>query len=1020
MKFINIFLERPRILFLTLAFILLSGISSLFSVPIQENPQLAERWGNVGVFYPGASPERIETQVINDLEIKLREIVEIDELDSIISQGYSKTHIELEESVPLDKIEETWSRIQGKLDQIIPPDEATIILNRTAGPPITLEYVIDWNGDGEPPMIMMSRLAQQLKRKLSSIALTKETAVYGETDEEIVVEIDSAKMSSLNLTYGDVANSIRSFDNKKPVGVISDNDSEFLIRLKDNINSPQKVGEIPVKIINQSEIIRLQDIGNISIKPISPVEDIFLYNGKQVISVSATGTMSQRVHDYVDRVEAVVEQMREVLPEEFSINRIYDESIYVSSKFSELIKSFSIAAFFVLSLSFILLGIRPGIIVTAILPFSVSLVLLGCRLIGLPLHMTSITGIIIALGLLIDNGIIVVEDYKFRRSQGLSVKESINETLIQLTTPLAAATGTTVFAFMPIVTGEGSSVEFVGGLAITVIMSIISSLLLALIMVPVLMSYMEKIPYFANIKVHEEGYNNERLYNKYKEFLTWSFEVPRRAILISTSLPLLGFLLFNTIDKDFFPSSDRDMFRVHIDLPENSSSIKTAEKAKIIRQQIIESDLIEIEKDYWFVGRWMPRVLMNIVGGMEKTGSNNSAQAVFFANDYYEMIDKLPDLSRLIVSKNPDTTIYIDSFYSGPPFFSDIRYDIFGDDENVLLELGSELELIINNAPDISHTRSEATSSNTNVEFEFDSSNISLAGKNTELMVNELFAANNGLVISSMLDSNIEIPIRVKGIVNSSDITGDSSSISISNSNSIDFIGNYSKTTLNKSSSTITRISSQRVNIVEGWVWTGTLASETESYIKQEVERFEKNLPPGYSIKQSGEAEVRGDSQSQIWSSAIIYIFLITIGLVFALNSFRETALILSVALLSMGLSFIGLIVGFQNFGFIATIGAIGLIGLSINDSIIVLSHIKERARKSLMTKADLIEVVIRSTRHIITTSLTTLGGFLPLIFASIFFRPLAWAMSVGVLGATLTALLYIPAMYIWMKKITD
>ena len=1020
MKFINIFLERPRILFLTLAFILLSGISSLFSVPIQENPELAERWGNVGVFYPGASPERIETQVINDLEIKLREIVEIDELDSIISQGYSKTHIELEDSVPPDKIEETWSRIQGKLDQIIPPDEATVILNRTAGPPITLEYIIDWNGDGEPPIIMMSRLAQQLKRKLSSIPLTKETAVYGETDEEIIVEIDSAKMSSLNLTYGDVANSIRSFDNKKPVGVISNNNSEFLIRLKDNINSPQKVGEIPVKIINQSEIIRLQDIGNISIEPASPVEDIFLYNGKQVISVSATGTMSQRVYDYVDRVEAVVEEMRQVLPEEFSINRIYDESIYVSSKFSELIKSFSIAAFFVLSLSFLLLGIRPGLIVTAILPFSVSLVLLGCRLIGLPLHMTSITGIIIALGLLIDNGIIVVEDYKFRRSQGLSVKESINETLIQLTTPLAAATGTTVFAFMPIVTGEGSSVEFVGGLAITVIMSIIASLVLALIMVPVLMSYMEKIPYFANIKVHEEGYRNEKLLRKYKTFLTWAFEIPRRAILVSISLPFLGFLLFNTIDKDFFPSSDRDMFRVHIDLPENSSSIKTAEKARLIREQILQSDLIEIEKDYWFVGRWMPRVLMNIVGGMEKTGSNNSAQAVFFARDYYEMIDKLPELSRLIVSKNPDTTIYIDSFYSGPPFFSDIRYDIFGDDENVLLELGSELELIINDAPDISHTRSEATSSNTNVEFEFDSSNISLAGKNTELMVNELFAANNGLVISSMLDSNIEIPIRVKGAVNSSDITGNSSSISISNSDSIDFIGNYSKTSLNKSPSTITRISSQRVNIVEGWVWTGTLASETESYIHDEVERFKKNLPPGYSIKQSGEAEVRGDSQSQIWSSAIVYIFFITIGLVFALNSFRETALILSVAFLSMGLSFVGLIVGFQNFGFIATIGAIGLIGLSINDSIIVLSHIKERARKSLMTKSDLIEVVIRSTRHIITTSLTTLGGFVPLIFASIFFRPLAWAMSVGVLGATLTALLYIPAMYIWMKKITD
>ena len=160
---------------------------------------------------------------------------------------------------------------------------------------------------------------------------------------------------------------------------------------------------------------------------------------------------------------------------------------------------------------------------------------------------------------------------------------------------------------------------------------------------------MEKMPYFANIKVHEEGYRNENLLKKYREFLTWSFEIPIRAIMISVSLPLLGFLLFNSLDKDFFPSSDRDMFRVHIDLPENSSSIKTADKAKVIREQILESNLIEIESDYWFAGRRMPRVLMNIVGGKEKTGSNNSAQGVFFAKDYYEMIDNLPKLSRYIV-----------------------------------------------------------------------------------------------------------------------------------------------------------------------------------------------------------------------------------------------------------------------------------------------------------------------------------------------------------------------------------
>jgi len=1020
MKFISIFLDRPRILFLTLAFILLSGISSVFTLPIQENPELAERWATVTISYPGATPERIETQIVNNLEVKLREIVELDikDLESVITQGFSETIIELQQSVPPSLIEETWSKVQNKIDQIEMPDGATMLLERSSGPPITVEYIIDWKGEGDVPIIMLSRLAQQLQRKLSSVPGTEKTAIYGEAEEEIVVEVDSAKMSSLGLTYQEISSAIISYDNKKPIGVVSDEYSEFLIRLKDNISSPQKIGEIPVKVINESEIIRLQDIAEVSMQPANPIEDIFLYNGRRVISVSATGSFSQRVYGYVESAEEQVDDMRQSLPEEFQIERIYNESVYVSSKFGELIKSFALASFFVLSLSFFFLGIRPGIIVTAILPFSVSLVLLGCRIIDLPLHQTSITGIIIALGLLIDNGIIVVEDYKYRRSIGLSIKESIHQTLTHISTPLAAATATTVFAFMPIVTGEGSSVEFVGGLALTVIMSILSSLILALIMVPVLMSYMERIPRFANINVHEEGYKNEKILKKYRKFLTWAFDVPRRAILISLSLPMIGFLLFGTIPKDFFPTNDRDMFRIHIELPTNSSSTKTLERVQEIRKQVVESNLIELDRDYWFIGRWMPRVLMNIVGGEEKTGANNHAQAVLFAKDYYEMINNLPELSRMLVSKNPDLIIFVDSFQSGPPVFSDIQYSIVGDDENVLRALGSELELIINNAPDVSHTKSLAGYSNTNIEFEFNSSNISLSGKNTGLLISELYAENNGVIVSSMLDSNKEIPIRVKGLRDSSDIIGDTSYLSIPTQNGIDFIGNYGETRINKKTSYITRRNSQRVNNVEGWIWTGTLPHKTEQYLEENFKEFERSLPPGYSILVGGEANSRGESQSQIFSSAIIYILLITIGLVFALNSFRQTAIILSVAIFSIGLSFLGLKIGQQNYGFIGTIGALGLIGLSINDSIIVLSHIKEKANQTLMTKTELIEVVIRSTRHIITTSLTTLGGFLPLIFASIFFRPLAWGMSIGVLGATLTALLYIPAMFILLKRI--
>ena len=1018
MNAINFLIEKPRILFLTLAFILLSGISSGLSVPIQENPELAERWGGVRIFLPGASPERIETEIVNDLEIKLREVEEIDELESIITQGFSTIVVELNQSVHPMLIEETWSKVQDKLSQILIPQGAEIFLDRSSGPPITVQYAVTWNGSGEAPLIMMSRLANQLKRKLSSIGSSHQTAIFGETDEEILIELDSSKLSSLGLSFQDIERSIQALDSKKPIGVSANNNSELLYRLKDNIQSIQKISEIPIKVINESEIIQLDDVASISKTPVSPIEDIFLFNGKVVVSVAGTGSFSQRVHDYVERATIVVDEMRQTLPSEISIDLVYDESAYTTKKFNELVKSFSLAIFFVLSLSLFFLGIRSAIIVTLILPFSICLVMVGCRFIGLPLHMTSITGIIIALGLLIDNGIIVVEDYKNRRASGLNINDSISQGLKNLSAPLAAATATTVFSFLPIVTGEGSSIEFVGGMAMTVIMSITSSLVLALLMVPVLMSYMEKIPYFKNAEISSEGYRNEKILVKYRAFLNWVFLVPRRAIMISLSLPVLGFLLFNSLPKDFFPAQDRDMFRVNIELPSNASSLTTMERVKEIREDILKSDLISIEKDYSFIGRNMPRVLMNIVGGEEKQGRNNVAQSVFFASDYYDMIENLPELSRRLVKNNPDIIVIVDSFSSGPPVFSDVSYVIFGDDPDLLKSLGEELELIINNSPDVSLTKSATSDSITNVEFELNSSNISFSGQNASYLVNEMFSANNGMVVGTMLDSNKEIPVRLKGLSDKNNITGNTGFITIPSQDGFEYFDSFGKSTLTNKSSTITRLDGQRTNDVEGWIWTGMLPSSTEESIKEDVRDFELRLPIGYSLKQLGEAESRGQSQASLYSSAFMYFILIIVGLVLALNSFRETALILSVAFLSIGLSFLGLFVGQQNYGFIGTISAVGLIGLSINDSIIVLSHIKEEAQNKEISKSELVEVVIRSTRHIITTSLTTLGGFLPLIFASVFFKPLAWAMSVGVLGATITALLYIPAMFIIMRKV--
>ena len=1018
MSLINIFIDRPRILILTLLFILLAGASSYISIPRQENPELAQRWASIIAIDPGASASRIETQVITKLESALQEIIEIERLDANIQAGSAQMLIELEDYVTFDLIEQTWSEILDKIALVEPtlPKTTSVELIRSSGPPISVLYALTWKGQGEAPIILMSRLGDELRRKLAFVDNTERTGLFGIANEEVLVEIDTNKLGLLNLSLAQVSQALANYDSKKPLGKSSDANNEILLKIKENLVNVSQIKDLPIQVIDGYGVVRLQDIATVKKKPFTPIEDIALSNGKRSVLVEAKAAFGQRIDLYVGQADKVADEFREVLPDEIVLENIYSESFYTKKMFDTLTRSIIYAIILVLLLSFFLLGLRAALIVSAILPFTISLVLLGCRILEMPLHQTSITGIIIALGLLIDNGIIVVEDYKHRRSVGLQPREAINKTINQLVIPLLAATFTTVFAFLPIATGDGASTEFVGGMAVTVILAITSSLFLALTIVPVMMAYLERIKFFNKISFNRNGYSNKKLLEKYRALLTWAYSKPRRAMGIALFLPFLGFFLFSSIPQDFFPAQDRNMFRVSVELPINSTAEETERSVYEIRKQILKTGVVE--SDVWFIGRRLPRILYNVVAGDSAVGSNHIAEGVYFASSYKDMMNILPSLAKNISQSNPDIEVRVDKFYSGPPVFAAIDYYITGDDPELLQALGEKLELIISKAPNISSTNATLSSYETNIEIDFNNSNMALSSKQMEAILLELAAANNGIVVGSMLDGNKDLPIRMKssnGINSSIENIG---MLTLAGPASVDYVENFGKTSLTRTSEFIERTNGEKKNSVQGQIWTGNLASGVEAAIKDEIETFKLSLPAGYSLESDGEADTAAESQGQIISSAAIFFVLIVIGLVAALNSFKQAGIILSVAILCVGLSFVGLVVGQQNYGFIATVGAIGLAGLAINDSIVVLSHIKEEAENNGLTKAKLVEVVIRSTRHVLTTSATTIGGFLPLLFASMFFRPLAWGMVVGVIGSSIIAVFYIPAMFIYLKKI--
>ena len=1016
MSLIKVFLERPRILILTLIFFLLVGYSGFNNIPRQEMPELAERWGVVIQVYPGASPDRIETQVTETLEIKLREIPEIRNLNSNIRQGSATTLVELKDEVSFDQVEKVWSEVQDKIDlakQEI-PNNAQLELSRNSGPPISALYSILWKGDGEPPLILMSRLAEQLKRKLAYLGSTEGVEIHGEANEEILVEIDSRKLSNLGISFQTLSSLVASFDNKRSVGLISSNDEEILIRPKDNLKTISQLEDIPIAK-EESQLIKLSDIASISQQAVTPIESYSIVDGFPAVIVQVTGSFNQRVDEYVSSANDVVESFKSGLPEEIVVLPIYEESLYVEKRFEELTSSIGFALFLVLALSAFLLGLRSAILVALILPLTLCSVLFICQLTGLPLHQTSTTGMIIALGLLIDNAIIVVEDYRYRRLDGMSSKQAIFKSVRHLFLPLLAATATTALAFMPIAVGEGPSNEYVGGMAKTLIMAVTSSLFLSLTVVLPALHYLEKMPVFSS-DFFSQGYTSDKLYKYYRSALFWALNVPRRAILVSFSLPFLGFLLFSTLDRDFFPANDRNMFQVRVELPKNSSVNATITKVKDIREQLSKYDFIE--GDFWFVGRKLPRVLGNVVGGNSELGSNNEANAVYFTSSYWTMKNNIDMIAKELVKNNPEVRIIVDQFSSGPPVFADIEYQILGEDQDILTELGNRLELILSKAPDVYLTRSQSNEYETNLEIDFDNSSIAYSSSDMDSLINEINFASNGVVIGSMLDGSKELPIRLKrGEEASSDIS-QASLLSISGKNGIEYIENFSDIKLSRKLGAFSRYKGERENGVKAWTWPRSLPSVSEEYLREDILNFRVNLPSGYRLEQAGEAAESAESNAQLFASAIVFFILILVGLVFALNSFRQTLLISSVAGLCIGLAILGLVVGMQNFGFIGLVGAIGLAGLAINDSIVVLAALKEDSEKGNYDLHGVIQTVSRATRHIITTTATTIGGLFPLILSSIFFQPLAWAMSVGVIGASLIALFYIPAMFMILRKI--
>ena len=503
----TLFYRNVRLLILTIFLVLVWGLSSFQLLPRMEDPELSQWYSTIVTPFPGASAERVESLVTEPIEEELFEIEEIKTINSTSRIGSSFIAIQLKDTV--GNFEQVWSQVRDRLADVtpqLPPGALEPEYQEVDQRAYTLIVGMTWNLETPANYAILRRLAEQLQEQLRSISGTEEVNLFAEPIEEIVVEINLADLSALNITPQDLSQQIQVSDAKVAAGEFYNSNNELLLEVESELDSTERIRQIPISLGNSGEFARLGDIALVTKGIREPPPELAIINGQPGVTLAVRIESSQRIDQWSIRAHHTLEQFRQNIPQEIELELILDQSSYVAYRLNDLFKNLLLGALLVFGSTFLMMGWKSALVVGSALPLSIFMVFGGMKVLSIPLHQISVTGLVIALGLLIDNAIVVVDEVQYLLNQGFKTKIAIDKSVTYLAIPLLASNLTTILTFLPIALLPGESGEFVRTIALSVILSLLSSLFLSLTILPALIGI-----------IHLTGKKNDSLF-KSKDF----------------------------------------------------------------------------------------------------------------------------------------------------------------------------------------------------------------------------------------------------------------------------------------------------------------------------------------------------------------------------------------------------------------------------------------------------------------------------------------------------------------------
>ena len=1011
----TIFFRLPRLTILIMMVILIGGLGAMFSLGRQEDPTIVDRYGFVLTTLPGADAERMEALVTEPLEAALMELPEVDEVESVSRPGVSQVSLEIRDDLTEAEVDDAWTLIRQKVEfarSKFPAGTNAPDIHRQYVGAATLVVGLVWEGEGDPPLAVMGRMALNLQDRFQRLPGTELTDLYGVPAEEVRIVVDPEALSAAGLTVRQAASLIASADSKTPAGRLRTDGGNIGLEVGGEFDNISRIRSVPLLQRHDGTAVRVSDVATVQKGFEDPPVRMALESGKRTIFVAAFISEGQRVDKWAETAHRVVRDFAADTPPGLRIDTVFDQSTYTNARLNGLAKNLLMSACIVFVVLFFTMGWRSALVVGSAIPLTVALVLILFKVFGNPLHQMSVTGLVISLGLLIDNAIVVVDDFDQMRAKGASRFQAIDKSLRHLFAPLAASTLTTALAFAPIAMLPGGAGEFIGMIGLSVVYSITASFVISVTLIPAMAGWFDRTRGW-EMGAHKrprrwwrDGVSVDFISDGYRATIEAVLRFPPLGIVLAVAPAILGFYLVGQLPSQFFPQTERDQFQITMQLPPEANLSDTIASTKHASELIQAME--GVKSVTWVLGEPSPRVYYNMInntegvegfaaGWVQLDGNQRTHEIV--ARVQSEMRDEFPGARFLALP-----------FEQGPPADAPIDFTIMGDDFEILGRLGDEARTILAQTPGVTYTVASLELGAPTVSLKADESASALAGQRLTQLASAMNAELEGVRAGSIVEGTEELPVIVIGPDDRRGTLTDLRAMTVGDGTPLSALGIMS---LDPKTAVISRRDGQRMNQILAFLDPYTLPAPVFADFQARLAQSNFTLPPGYAIRIGGEAENSGEAIGNLAGVGIPLILVMAGAIMLVFNSFRMMLLILTTGFLSLGLAFFGVWLFNLPFGFNAIIGGLGLLGIAINSSIVVLSLLKASPAAMADDVIAQREIVVDATRHIVATTLTTMGGFIPILLSGdSFWMPLAAGISGGVAGSALLALYFTPAMF--------